>query len=188
MPAFLSYSSGGEKSVTYSSGAVAWYMNQCMPSRWGYGLRYIGETHARNIIRDAMSAAGVRMEVASTTERLAIGRELTVLQTIAGRYFPTLLEEGAEEGEEEKEGAAQAAGAVPPPPDRELGLAGERLVYERELDYVKKLGLELARVEWISQAVPTSPYDIKTVRSYKKGYRDHFLEVKSSRMGTGSNV
>ncbi|QXE92793.1 DUF3883 domain-containing protein [Geomonas subterranea] len=156
--------------------------------RWGYGLRYINEEHAKNIIRAAMDAAAKRIEAASDTERLAIEREITVLRTIAVRYFPLLLEEGAGEGGGKDRRTAQTGGAVPPPPDRELGLLGERLVYEREIDYVKKLGLEPACVEWISQAVPTSPYDIKTVRPSKKGYSDHFLEVKSSRMDTGCNV
>lgn len=189
---FMYHATAPEEYVTLFSPPLEYERNAGIYTpkftRWGYGLRYIGEAHALNIIRDAMTAASVRMEAASTTERLAIERELTVLQTIAGRYFPKFLQGGAEEGGEENEGAVHAVGVAPPPPDRELGLAGERLVYERELDYVKKLGLEPARVEWISQAVPTSPYDIKTVRPYEEGYRDHFLEVKSSRMGTGSNV
>lgn len=156
--------------------------------KWGYGLRYINEAHAMNIVRDAINVAAERIETATDTEKFAIERELTVLQTIAGRYFPMLLEEGDGRGRGRGKRAAQAVGALPPPPDRELGLLGERLVYEREVDYVKKLGLEPVCVEWISQAVPSSPYDIKTIRPYKKGYRDHFLEVKSSRTDTGCNV
>ena len=73
-------------------------------------------------------------------------------------------------------------------PNVEIGYAGEQLIYERELAYVKSIGSNSNEVEWISQSVPSSPYDIKTIRKTPEGVREHFLEVKTSGLADDTNV
>lgn len=155
--------------------------------KWGYGLRYITQQHAENIIRDSLQAARQRRPHANDVEQLAIDRQIEVLERISLRYFPGVLQD--DRGNNPAgDNRVQIAPPLPPLPDKELGLLGERLVYQRERRYAERIGVDPANVEWISQVVPTSPYDIKTVRETPDGYRDHYLEVKSSRMGLGGNV
>lgn len=154
--------------------------------RWGYGLRYLTQEHAINIVRDAFQAARQRRPHAEDTEQLAIDRQLEVLERIAQRYFPGVLDnDGYIPADNDRD---RIAAPVPPLPDKELGLLGERLVYQRELQYAEKIGIPSDQVEWISQVVPASPYDIKTIRETSDGHREHYLEVKSSRMDVGENV
>jgi hypothetical protein len=65
-------------------------------------------------------------------------------------------------------------------PDIEIGYLGERLIYEKELEYVKGIGCKASEVEWISQSDPTSPFDIKSLRQEGGTLRSHYIEVKSS--------
>lgn len=155
--------------------------------KWGFGLRYITEDHAKNIVKDALQGANQRIEFALDTEKMAVARQIEVLERIANRHFPELIQDETEDNYI-KGKKTKGLPPVPPLPDKELGLLGERLVYEREIAFAIESGVDPIRVEWISQAVPTSPFDIKTIRKTSKGYRDHYLEVKSSRMDLGANV
>ncbi|MGF6808390.1 hypothetical protein OKW30_003516 [Paraburkholderia sp. Clong3] len=147
---------------------------------WGYGRRYIGEDHAANIIREAMNQAVGALRSAGESEKAVLQRQLDVLRRISDRY-------GLGVGEDKPKRTRGAAGGGGMP-DTEIGYRGERFVYERELDYVKSIGRETSEVEWTSQAAPTSPFDIRTLRKTPDGVQEHFIEVKSSGMEEGENV
>ena len=148
--------------------------------RWGYGLRYIEKEHAQNIIDDSLERAKEELLRSTKTKKMAINRQIEVLNRIKDRYFLS---------EELHEKKGKTPSFVPHLPDKELGYLGEREVYERELAYVKKLGKPASDVEWISQTDPQSPFDIKSVRKTKDGgYCDHFIEVKSSRVDNYANI
>jgi len=156
------------------------YYTPAYPS-WGYGLRYIDEGHAANIVRDAIRQASAALGAVGESEKVVIERELDVLRRIDARYGL-----GAESGRPNHHGGASGGGGMP---DAEIGYRGERFIYERELTYVTSIGREAKEVEWTSQAVPTSPFDIRTLRRTTDGtVLEHFLEVKSSAMGEGENV
>ncbi|RQR50446.1 DUF3883 domain-containing protein [Burkholderia sp. Bp9126] len=146
---------------------------------WGYGLRYIDEEHAANIVRDAIRQASAALGSVGESERVVIERELDVLRRIDARY-----DLGADDALRNRRGGA--GGGMP---DTEIGYRGERFIYERELAYIKSIGREAKEVEWTSQVAPTSPFDIRTLRRGSDGtVVEHFLEVKSSVMGEGENV
>ena len=151
-------------------------------SKWGYGLRYIDASHAANILRDATAQATLALASASASERVVLEHQIDFLHRIGTRYGISV--DGPR--------ARRVASAAPPNgslPDTEIGYMGERLVYERERACVTgKLKRTDSDVEWTSQAVPTSPFDIRTLRETKDGVREHFLEVKSSALGEGENV
>ncbi|SFM50234.1 hypothetical protein SAMN05421863_103216 [Nitrosomonas communis] len=48
------------------------------------------------------------------------------------------------------------------PPDKDLGPLGEEIVFLREIQEVIRIGLGANVVEWVSQAVSQTPYDIKS--------------------------
>jgi len=56
------------------------------------------------------------------------------------------------------------------------------------LEYTEKNGIDPKNVEWLSQALPTSVCDIKTVRGKGDKIKDHFLEVKSTKLSNFNNV
>ncbi|MFL9928840.1 DUF3883 domain-containing protein [Paraburkholderia sp. RL18-103-BIB-C] len=150
-------------------------------SSWGFGLRYIDEAHAANIVRDAIRKSSAALGGGGDSEKVVIERELEVLRRINARY--ALFDE--EDGSNALGGKGKAGGL----PDTEIGYRGERLVYDRELAYVRLIGKAESEVEWTSQAAPTSPFDIRTLRRQRDGtVREHFLEVKSSAMKEGENV
>jgi hypothetical protein len=91
-------------------------------------------------------------------------------------------------GELKNESNPTAPSPVSSRVDKEIGYRGELEVYKREIDYVRSLDLNDNSVEWLSQGVPTSVYDIKSVREKEGKIVDHYIEVKSSKMGFGENV
>lgn len=141
---------------------------------WGYGLRYIEEQHASRIISSSLTAARMALPDATTSQAIMIQRQIDVLLRIAARYQ-------IEVAPPEQPGRRPPAPPREQLPDAEVGYAGERLVYEREIAYVRSINREPNEVEWVSQAAPTSPYDIKTIRLLPGGdFREHYIEVKSS--------
>jgi hypothetical protein len=148
---------------------------------WGYGLRYINQAHAAQIVRSALEHASAALNTASTSETEGLQGQIQVLRGIAERYFPNDVPDDAPAG-------AARSGSEPPPPDPEIGRLGEKLVYEEELRYVKSLGLACSSVEWVSQSEPQSRFDIKSVRKQGGLVRSHFIEVKSSKMNDQINV
>lgn len=148
---------------------------------WGNGLRNLQPVHAKRIIEDAARSATQSLPKARGSLRLVIERELEVLDAIRKRCFgggrtrhPTL---------------PTSTAATRTAPDQELGRLGESYVFQREQDNVGKLGLSPSAVEWVSQALPQAPYDIKTVRKTAHGeLHDYYLEVKSSRIEGAANV
>ncbi len=144
---------------------------------WGFGSRYIESDHAERIIRSAYDKATEKINTENNVERVVIEREIAILETIFERYFRGTLKKS-------ESTPSNASGSV----DKEIGYRGELEVYNREVEYAKCLGLSTDAVEWLSQGVPTSVYDIKSVR--KKGDKicALYLEVKSSKMGYGENV
>ena len=68
-------------------------------------------------------------------------------------------------------------------------------MYYKAMDFITACVMTLVskdphpiEVGWLSRGVPTSVYDIKTVRKSEAGVVDHFIEVKSSKMDFGENV
>ena len=184
---------GGLTSLTYHAEAPADYVTLITPpieydfkaglytpeyKMWGNGLRYIEEEHAQNIIEVAISKARKKLPLSSGTEYLVVERQLNVLNAIHAKYFNS-----------KKNGRI----SVPiesniSEPDKEIGYLGEKIVYERELAYALEHGIPSKEVQWISQSVPLSPFDIKSVRVTKNGFREHFIEVKSSKALANTNI
>ena len=148
---------------------------------WGYGLRYVDEIHAGNIIRAAIKQVAATVELADESEKTAMVRQLAVLHRISKRY-------GLAIDESKLDSTRKGHGGEGGMPDQVVGLRGEEFVYERELAYVRSIGQEAKQVEWTSRVVPTSPFDIRTLRKTPNGIREHFLEVKSSSLSEGENV
>jgi hypothetical protein len=146
---------------------------------WGNGLRYLTDDNAINIIDEALKKAR-NLSTKEKTLRFSVDREIQVLNSIRSRYFG--------EGKNNDVAKRKATGGSGSPPDKETGYLGEKYVYEKELEYVRGEGLDISVVEWISQAIPSSVFDIKTVRKFEDGYRAHYLEVKSTRMTDYNNV
>ncbi|QUM85462.1 protein NO VEIN domain-containing protein [Moritella sp. 28] len=146
---------------------------------WGYGRRYLEEEHAERIIRSAYDLAVNKLGTSKNAERQVVEREIVVLENIFYRYFS---------GELKNESNPTISSPVNSRVDKEIGYRGELEVYKRELDYVRSLDLNDNSVEWLSQGAPTSVYDIKSVREKDGKIVDHYIEVKSSKMGFGENV
>lgn len=144
---------------------------------WGNGLRYIEEKHADNIISSAIESVKNNLPLSGASRKIVLDRQIEVLKNIQERYFSTKTAI-------EKGGGIGRVGA----PDQESGYAGELFVYQKEIEYAKQHGIPVSEVEWISQSVPSSPYDIKSVRKTDLGFRDHYIEVKSSRAGNEANI
>lgn len=145
---------------------------------WGYGLRYIEEGHAENIISAALQGATKALASATIAEKEIIHRQIDVLRRIGEKYS---LNTG-NTSQKKCGGSAQ----YPSLPDKEIGYLGEKYIYERKIEYVKSIGIKPKEVEWVSQAAPTSPFDIRTMRLSPEGIREHFIEVKSSINGDAS--
>lgn len=148
--------------------------------KWGFGLRYIEEQHAKNIIKSAFQIAIDRLETSSTTERQAIEREIKVLINIDERYGLNAINK-----KEKLEMPNFNGNAFPSP---ENGFIGESFVYRNELSYVKQQGLDEKMVEWISQTAPSSPFDIKSVRLVNGEIQDHYIEVKTIAIEDSYNI
>ncbi len=146
---------------------------------WGNGLRYLTAENAKNIIDEAYNRA-IDLKPRNLTLRLSVERELQVLISIREKYFNEVKVNGGI-GQNVKSGSGA-------PPDKETGYIGEKYVYEKEMEYVRNEGLDVSLVEWISQALPYSVFDIKTVRKINGEYKAHYLEVKSTRMHDYNNV
>ena len=149
---------------------------------WGFGLRYLEKEHAENILKEAYKNARTSIKKCSSTEAVVVEREICVLKQIYEHYWAGKLESPSES---DKKVSAFSPNTKA---DREIGYKGELAVYEEELEKVKNLDLTADKVEWVSRGVPTSVYDIKTVRKSEAGVVDHFIEVKSSKMDFGENV
>lgn len=143
---------------------------------WGNGRRYLDRKHAANILSDALKGAQQRVDQAPPAEREVIQREVDVIRRLADRYEMTLKAD-QRTNEQKKAGAGKFS-----LPDKELGELGEKVVYEKELAYAKSIGVNATRVDWTSKQAPQSPFDIKTIRKINGKIRDHYLEVKSSRV------
>lgn len=140
---------------------------------WGYGLRYIEAEHAKKILQDAFENATKKLNHSSKAERIFVKNEIDVLSQISVNYF----------GEDLSSGQSGL-----PKPDLSIGYHGEEAVYNRELKFAAQKGIHGSRIEWLSQSIPTSVFDIKTVREVDGELVDHFLEVKSSSMKYGENA
>jgi len=147
-------------------------------SNWGYGSRYLEEGHAERIIRSAYDLAVNKLGTSNKVENQVIEREVFVLENIFSRYFDGELKNN------KKPVFPPIFGGV----DKEIGYKGELEVYKKEVAYVRSLGLNDNAVEWLSQGAPTSVYDIKSMREKDGNVVEHYIEVKTSKMGFGENV
>ncbi|OYY74573.1 MAG: hypothetical protein B7Y40_04330 [Gammaproteobacteria bacterium 28-57-27] len=148
---------------------------------WGNGLRNIEEIHAKNIIAEALRSATKEISSAKLSKRVVLERQIDVLNEINSRYF------SAASLNTSKPPKTNTTGGISPP-DQELGFLGEKYVYEHEVAHAEKIGALASDVEWISQSVPQSPFDIKSVRKIDGKFIDHYIEVKSSRAEDESNI
>jgi hypothetical protein len=126
---------------------------------WGNGLLHIRGTCGQ------YHKCGTRWRkwlhpLSQGAEVIVIDREISVLEAIKVRYFSS----SANKKSKAKQ-SSNAFGSKNSIPDKELGYLGEKFIYESELEYALKHGLPASEVEWVSQSVPKSPYDIKTVAS-----------------------
>jgi hypothetical protein len=149
--------------------------------RWGFGLRYIDNEHARNIIKSAFDLASEDLPIANVSKKEILEREINVLKEIDRKYFSSSI--CTDVNTPKINWRTEWT-----PPDKEIGYLGEKIVYEQELSYANSIGVASSEVEWISQASPQSPFDIKSVRKTKNGIEDYFIEVKSSRANDDSNI
>lgn len=138
---------------------------------WGYGNRYMLPEHAAEIIGQAIQHAEAALASAEISKWEALERQLDVLDRINLRYSL-----GISRSMSARVGPTSHGGGLP---DGDVGYAGERFIYDREIMAAKRMKIDLSRVEWISQSVPSSPFDIKTVRRSGGREYDHFIEVKS---------
>ncbi|WP_305825164.1 DUF3883 domain-containing protein [Massilia brevitalea] len=150
-------------------------------TKWGYGRRYIYNSHATNIVRAAIAQAVDSLASASLSQQPILKQQLDVLRRISDRYGLGAEDDASTPTTHDKLPAGHL-------PDVEIGYRGERFVYERELAHVTSFGSKPSEVQWISQLAPTSPFDIRTLRQTPQGVREHFLEVKSSTVAEGDNV
>ncbi len=139
--------------------------------------------YAQHILQDAYDGAMAALQDAVGPARFVIERELRVLQNIAAYHGLELIQQPNEPGHR-----AEERGGEIPAPDQEIGLLGEQVIFDREVENARLLGLGPGAVEWVSQAAPQCPYDIKTVRRNGVGYADHYLEVKTTKAEDGPNV
>jgi hypothetical protein len=149
---------------------------------WGNGLRNLTKVHAQNIANAALASALAESASSSGSRRPAIERQIDVLANIASRYSLATTKA------KDRGNPSIKSHPEPPAPDQELGRLGEQKIFERELSNVKAWGIDPGAVEWVSQAIPQAPFDIKTVRRTVAGTVDHFVEVKSSRAEDGANI
>ncbi|WP_295586443.1 DUF3883 domain-containing protein [uncultured Lamprocystis sp.] len=112
-----------------------------------------------------------------------IEREIRVLGNIAAYYGLGLIQQPNEPGNGPEDHGGEILA-----PDQEIGLLGEQVIFDREVEDARVLGLGPGAVEWVSQAAPQCPYDIKTVRRNGTGYADHYLEVKTTKAEGDPNV
>lgn len=145
---------------------------------WGNGLRYIEESHAIRILKNALRNAIESYKKEKSKEKLQyIQEEINVITTILKSYFN--ITEKTPVTESPSSGKA---------PDKEIGYLGEEYVFNQELKYAKENGINPVHIQWISQSIPSSVYDIKTVRKNNGKLEDHYLEVKSTKMSDYNNV
>jgi Domain of unknown function (DUF3883) len=150
-------------------------------ARWSNGLRYITETHAKKILDDALLLATAALPSLDASARLVTEKQIESLNEIEDRYFSTGIR---------VLNATVPTTSFPNPTlaDKELGFLGEQEVYNKELEYVRGLGIAENEVEWVSQSDPSSTYDIKSVRKVGDQKRDHFIEVKSTKVAELTNI
>lgn len=130
--------------------------------------------HTQAIISDAYNGAKEQLKSSDMAKKAVIERELEVLERIDTHYNLGALSKKSKSTKIFLPSSYNL-------PDKEIGYLGERYVYDKEIEYMKSIGEEAKKVEWISQSVPNSPFDIKTIRREKNGsIREYFLEVKSS--------
>lgn len=147
---------------------------------WGNGLRYITEDNAISIIYEALKRAK-KFSTNNKCLRFAVDREIRVLETIRHKYFSA-------DSKKRRKTNPNKIGDLVSHIDKEIGYIGEKYIYEKELKYITGEGLDASVVEWISQAIPYSVFDIKTVRKSEEGYKEHYLEVKSTKMDDYNNI
>ena len=147
---------------------------------WGYGNRYVEERHALNMLNAAYDNAKNSHILANGTKKIVVEREIYVLENILQRYFGIKPEKRLSNNIKSTIENSSI--------DKEIGYKGELAVYNKELEYVKSIGLSKDSVEWLSQGVPSSVFDIKSVRKKENKILEHYIEVKSSKLNYGDNI
>jgi hypothetical protein len=147
---------------------------------WGNGLRYIQDEYATRILQDALNNSIEKHSLERNIEKIQhIEEEINVITEVLKIYF-SIDKKVSVSNRRISSGNEQ--------PDKEIGYLGEEYIFNKELEYVKENNIDPIHVEWLSQSVPSSVYDIKTVRVIGNKVRDHYLEVKSTKMSDFNNV
>ncbi|MBS0858610.1 protein NO VEIN domain-containing protein [Providencia rettgeri] len=156
--------------------------------KWGYGRRYLDKIHAVNILQTAYVNATKKLEsekYINLAEKEVVLHEVLVIKNILSKYFginmdDNKLNENISSDYFMDDNYQEA--------DNEIGYKGEHYVFEKEIEYMENNKLPISLVEWLSQMNPTAVFDIKTVRIVNGKLQEHFLEVKSSKLGYGESA
>lgn len=156
--------------------------------KWGFGIRYLEEKHAINILHTAYS--NVVEKLAHTNginlaEREVVLHEKSVIENILLKYFQVKIKDSNLEFDSYPDYFIDDSFQEP---DKEVGLKGESLIYNEEIEYMVKNNLPISLVEWLSQMNPSAVFDIKTARLINGRLQEHFLEIKSSKLGYGESA
>jgi len=128
--------------------------------KWGNGLRYITDEHLSNIIQDRISLLADKMS-------LSIYEKTELDHLVNNR------------------GGRGGKGKVP---DKDLGILGEKMVFDIEIEYARANGIDERLVEHTSLRIPSGPYDIQTIRIVDGVPIVHYLEVKTTRTMHDPNI
>jgi hypothetical protein len=146
---------------------------------WGNGLKYITEKHAINILQDALNnAIELHKEEKCQEKNQYLEEEINVISSILRTYFNVISKKAILIGKSYTGGL----------PDKEIGHLGEEFVFNEELEYAKKNNIDPVHIQWLSQSIPSSVYDIKTVRIRNGKLEDYYIEVKSTKLSDYSNI
>lgn len=156
--------------------------------KWGFGKRYLEKKHAVNILMTAYANVLKKLENEKSikpVEKVVATREIQVLKNILFKYFQIDMDDTERRAEV---GTDSFVDTHYQEVDREIGEKGERYIFEKEIEYMEKNNLPTSLVEWLSQIDPRAVFDIKTARLQDGKIQDHYLEIKSSKLGYGESA
>lgn len=147
---------------------------------WGNGLRYLDNSHAISILNNALEKAKENHLIEKSKSKIQfIEEEIEVISKILNELF------GVKPKKDEYSPKFNNNFGLP---DKEIGHLGEEYIYNKELEYANENNIDLKNVEWLSQSVPTSVCDIKTIRKKGKKIEEYYLEVKSTKQKDFDNI
>jgi hypothetical protein len=153
-------------------------------TKWGNGLRYITPEYAANILSDVLIKAKQDLKGGSESYRHFVERGIEVIKQILTQYE---LEESSLDKSRGPGPSVKTGGSLP---DKLLGKKGERLIYERERQYVIEQGFDPDKVAepfWAedrsgpAQTPTQAPYDLAFGRGCATKARRRSYELGTSK-------